>query len=87
MTGRVLQVAVTAPPAWVDEALCAQTDPEAFYPEKGKPTGQAKAVCRRCPVREKCLAAALERGERFGVWGGLSTPERARLNRTQKEAA
>jgi WhiB family redox-sensing transcriptional regulator len=86
MTGRSLQIAVTTPPAWVDEALCAQTDPEAFYPEKGQPTRQAKVICRRCPVRGECLADALERNDRFGVWGGLSAQEREVLRHERRAA-
>ena len=31
---------------WQDQALCAQTDPEAFFPEKGGSTREAKRVCR-----------------------------------------
>ena len=37
--------------AWQAEALCAQTDPEAFFPEKGGSTRDAKRVCGVCPVR------------------------------------
>jgi hypothetical protein len=42
---------------------------------------EAKQVCRLCPVQVDCLADAMERGERFGVWGGSSEDER-RLFRT-----
>lgn len=53
----------------------------AYFPDKGVPSRAAKAVCRRCPVREECLDAALERDELFGIWGGLSRAERAALKR------
>ena len=66
-------------PAWQDKALCAETDPEAFFPEKGGSTAPAKAVCRGCEVRAECLGFALERDERFGIYGGLSERERRRL--------
>jgi WhiB family redox-sensing transcriptional regulator len=66
---------------WQDRALCAQTDPEAFFPEKGGSTREAKRVCRRCPVRAECLEYALEHDERFGIWGGMSERERRRLKR------
>ena len=36
------------PLPWQVEALCAQTDPEAFFPEKGGSTREAKRVCGRC---------------------------------------
>jgi WhiB family transcriptional regulator, redox-sensing transcriptional regulator len=66
---------------WQDRALCAQTDPEAFFPEKGGSTREAKKVCRGCEVRAECLEYALEHDERFGIWGGLSERERRRLKR------
>jgi WhiB family redox-sensing transcriptional regulator len=66
---------------WQDRALCAQTDPEAFFPEKGGSTREAKKVCRSCEVRAECLEYALEHDERFGIWGGMSERERRRLKR------
>ena len=66
---------------WQDQALCAQTDPEAFFPEKGGSTREAKRVCRSCEVRAECLEYALEHDERFGIWGGMSERERRRLKR------
>ena len=67
--------------SWQDRALCAQTDPEAFFPEKGGSTREAKRVCRSCDVRSECLEYALGHDERFGIWGGLSERERRRLKR------
>ncbi len=69
------------PLAWQRDALCAQTDPEAFFPEKGGSTREAKAVCASCEVRAQCLEYALANDERFGIWGGLSERERRRLRR------
>lgn len=66
---------------WQDRALCAQTDPEAFFPEKGGSTREAKKICQRCAVRSECLEYALGHDERFGIWGGLSERERRRLKR------
>ena len=66
---------------WQDQALCAQTAPEAFFPEKGGSTREAKRVCRSCEVRAECLEYALENDERFGIWGGLSERERRRIKR------
>jgi WhiB family redox-sensing transcriptional regulator len=67
------------PAAWQDSALCAQTDPEAFFPEKGGSPREAKRVCAGCGVRTECLDNALDNGEQFGVWGGLSEDERRPL--------
>jgi len=63
-------------PAWHDLARCAETDPEMFFPDKGESVRPAKRVCAGCEVRAECLQDALDRGERFGVWGGLSERER-----------
>jgi WhiB family redox-sensing transcriptional regulator len=66
---------------WQERALCAQTDPEAFFPEKGGSTREAKRICQGCEVRDRCLEYALANDERFGIWGGLSERERRRLKR------
>jgi WhiB family redox-sensing transcriptional regulator len=68
-------------PDWQERALCAQTDPEAFFPEKGGSTREAKRICSGCEVRAECLEYALAQDERFGIWGGLSERERRRLRR------
>ncbi|GGL08611.1 hypothetical protein GCM10011588_23710 [Nocardia jinanensis] len=66
---------------WQERALCAETDPEAFFPEKGGSTREAKRICLGCEVRDECLEYALAHDERFGIWGGLSERERRRLKR------
>lgn len=66
---------------WQEKALCAQTDPEAFFPEKGGSTREAKRICQGCEVKGECLEYALAHDERFGIWGGLSERERRRLKR------
>lgn len=66
---------------WQTQALCAQTDPEAFFPEKGGSTRDAKKVCGSCAVRAECLEYALKNDERFGIWGGMSERERRRLRK------
>ena len=68
--------------SWQTDALCAQTDPEAFFPEKGGSTREAKRICEGCEVRGQCLDYALENDERFGIWGGLSERERRKLRRS-----
>ena len=69
------------PLAWQTDSLCAQTDPEAFFPEKGGSTRDAKKICSSCEVRAHCLEYALENDERFGIWGGLSERERRKLRK------
>ena len=67
--------------SWQASALCAQTDPEAFFPEQGGSTREAKKVCMDCDVRAECLEYALTNDEAHGVWGGLSERERRKLKR------
>ena len=52
--GRMLDVDLEVI-SWQERALCAQTDPEAFFPEKGGSTRDAKRVCLSCDVRVECL--------------------------------
>lgn len=66
---------------WQEKALCAQTDPEAFFPDKGGSTREAKRICQGCEVKDECLEYAMNNDERFGIWGGLSERERRRLKR------
>ena len=67
--------------AWQADALCAQTDPESFFPEKGGSTREAKKICTSCEVKAECLEYALANDERFGIWGGLSERERRKLRK------
>lgn len=66
---------------WRAFALCAQTDPDSFFPDKGGSTRQAKKVCAKCPVSDDCLEWALAKNERFGIWGGKSERERREIAR------
>ena len=77
----LLPMSDASPASWQERALCAQTDPEAFFPEKGGSTRDAKRVCLSCEVRVECLDYAMEQDERFGIWGGLSERERRRLKK------
>lgn len=70
--------------AWQKDALCSQTDPEAFFPTKGGSTKDAKKICASCDVRVRCLEYALANKEDLGVWGGLSEAERKKVK--QKRA-
>lgn len=77
--------AITAPDiAWQEQALCAQTGGDFFFPEPGSSVREAKRICGLCRSRAACLAYALDNDERFGVWGGLSEKERLHLRRTEE---
>lgn len=68
---------------WQADALCAQTDAEAHFPDRGGSTKAAKRVCAMCDVTGECLNYALENDEKFGIWGGLSERERRKLKKVQ----
>jgi WhiB family transcriptional regulator, redox-sensing transcriptional regulator len=65
---------------------CKDEDPELFFPlqenvkgTKDLPSAEAEAaiqVCRGCLVADVCLRWAIEHGERFGIWGGMTTRQR-----------
>lgn len=54
----------------VEQLPCHREDPELFFAESPSDVELAKVLCDSCPVREACLASALERREPWGVWGG-----------------
>lgn len=64
---------------WLERALCAQTDPEMFFPGKGGSLRHAREVCAACPVTAECLdlwrSLPAEQAQ-YGVWGGRSSRER-----------
>ncbi|GAB3703600.1 WhiB family transcriptional regulator [Nocardiopsis oceani] len=47
-----------------------RAEPDLFFAEAPAEVEQAKAICGACPIKEQCLADALERREPWGVWGG-----------------
>ncbi|MDQ1289402.1 MAG: WhiB family transcriptional regulator, redox-sensing transcriptional regulator [Actinomycetota bacterium] len=49
---------------------CRANDAELWFAESPADVEFAKALCRSCPVREACLAGAIDRREPWGVWGG-----------------
>ncbi len=49
---------------------CREEDSELWFAESPAQLEQAKALCGGCPIRDSCLAGALDRAEPWGVWGG-----------------
>ena len=74
---------------WRTQALCAEVGYAVFFPE-GPPSAvdsanqEAIRICKRCPVAADCLADALANDERFGIWGGKTPLERARMKGRKK---
>lgn len=64
---------------WQREGLCGQTDPEAFFPEKGGSMNQARRMCLSCDVARQCLKYALDYEDQIGMMGGLSPAERKKV--------
>lgn len=70
------------PGSWVQDAACAQVDPELFFPNKGGCSAPAKLVCRRCPVMEECREYAVTSPTLLdGIWGGTTVMQRRELRR------
>lgn len=82
---RVLRYGLFAPPADWKDVLCAEVDPEAFFPEPGGDTRPAKKICGRCGDKDKCAEQALTRREPYGVWGGLTERDRRRALRLRDQ--
>lgn len=49
---------------------CHVENPDLWFAESPVDLERAKELCGECPMRRQCLAAALERAEPWGVWGG-----------------
>lgn len=88
---------VVPPPGdWRKQGLC-HNQPHLtalFYPPtEDQPNGwqlpatisgwhAAKALCAQCPVRENCADYAMTTNQDYGVWGGMTTPERRKIRRS-----
>jgi WhiB family redox-sensing transcriptional regulator len=68
-----------SPTRWMAEGNCRNYPPAMFFPSDGVGVDRARAICKGCPVAEKCLEYALEERIEHGVWGGCSERERRRI--------
>jgi WhiB family redox-sensing transcriptional regulator len=71
-------------PWWVVHAPCAQTSPDLFYSDgKGgrdvSNVNLARRVCAGCPYKAPCALWAIQNDEQFGIWGGLTPGQRAKV--------
>ncbi|MGB6207976.1 WhiB family transcriptional regulator [Mycobacterium sp.] len=60
----------TVPDEQQPELPCHLGDPDLWFADSPSELERAKALCADCPIRSQCLAAALQRAEPWGVWGG-----------------
>jgi WhiB family redox-sensing transcriptional regulator len=89
-----MTTAPTTASRWTEHALCAQADPDAWFPEKGRYDLATIAIriCKSCPVRTQCLDYALSgadtwRGITTGIWGATTPRQRTRLRQQRKARA
>ncbi|WP_082614469.1 WhiB family transcriptional regulator [Mycobacterium sp. Root265] len=74
------------PEDWRHQARCRDTDPDLFFHPDGEQVRSrrrrlavAREICGKCPVRWECARFAIDSGADFGIWGGMSETDRARL--------
>lgn len=77
------------PGRWATRALCADADPDTWFPddEDQAQAAEAIAICAGCPVSTACLAHALAIREPHGIWGGLTPRQRRACLAGQENAA
>ena len=78
------------PGNWWKQAACQAAEPDLFFPVSSHGRSQAdtvraRAVCASCPVRPQCLDFALGTRQADGIWGGLTSEERAGLLRQPRQ--
>lgn len=73
-----------APEPWMQNARCATTDPDLFFPDEGGSSVAAKRICRTCPVINECLEYATRTRQNVGVWGGKA-PRQLRAVREKQQ--
>ncbi len=69
---------------WQTDALCRGNHSHLFFPpstferkdERERREARAKAICQVCPVVGACLEYAVGIREPYGIWGGLTEPDR-----------
>lgn len=79
---------------WRRDAECRNHDPNLWFPpmfeegdnrrETPRLYREARRICFSCPVRTDCLEFALEFREEWGMWGGLTRPERNTILRGRR---
>lgn len=70
------------PLSWMDEAVCAEVDPELFFADEAwTMTENARYLCSTCPVLDTCREYAIRQAGLMGVWGGLTHSERVAVRR------
>ncbi|GAB2858702.1 hypothetical protein GCM10022221_67760 [Actinocorallia aurea] len=73
---------------WEETPACKDQPFELFFPPDGVRgealkllVADAKQICNGCPLRIRCADYALNKPEKYGVWGGLDEDERTTKRR------
>lgn len=63
---------------WSTFGNCLDVDPDVMFPGDHNPAAieEAKAVCQGCPVLQQCISERTRKGDRYGVWGGMTENDR-----------
>lgn len=76
---------LSQPGKWAVDAVCAQVDPELFFPPQGGSAKPAKQICASCPVLDDCrawtFAFEAKYGVQPGIFAAMSERERAKMPR------
>ncbi len=87
MRRELIDALAIEPVGWREYASCLGANKDLFFPDRGASTRVAKQICAGCQVRIECLEYAVVRGEKFGIWGGLSERERRKIRRQRAAEA
>lgn len=78
------------PPFFDGSQVCAQVDPELFFPENKLEAREkiqiARPLCNSCEFKNPCLQYALANPDVHGIWGGFTEWERVRIRKIKRVA-
>lgn len=81
----------TNAPYFDGSQVCAQVDPELFFPESSMESvvnlRMVKPLCKSCEFMDPCLKYALANPELQGIWAGTTETERRIMRRYKKRIA
>jgi WhiB family redox-sensing transcriptional regulator len=78
-------------PGFDGTQICAQTDPNLFFPDEFKDSrlalNTARKLCRSCEFKRPCLEYAINNPELVGVWAGTTVSQRQDIRTARNKAA
>jgi len=81
----------TKAPGFDGTQICAQTDPELFFPDESKnprlAINLARKLCGSCSFKEPCLEYAVNYPELVGIWAGTTQRQRQDIRAAKNLAA